>query len=135
SWKAKSNDSSSDMIARQTLHLSLKGEGSNVADAKTPETWSSKWPQLCAWFGVRSAPPPSDDSGGLREVRKYVNEHIDVWKCMEEKYGLKKGVADSDLTFQGFEYFLLTQSDFDRQYDMTKMYATGFEEERDVMGA
>lgn len=49
SWNAKSNDSSSDMIARQTLHLSLylprdmEGQGFNVADAKHPESWSTKW--------------------------------------------------------------------------------------------
>jgi hypothetical protein len=54
---------------------------------------------------------------------------------MEKQHGLRNGIADSDLTFQGFEYFLLTQFDFDRQYDMTKMYNTGFEEERSVMQA
>jgi hypothetical protein len=54
---------------------------------------------------------------------------------LEEKHGLKKGIADSDLTFQGFEYFLMTQFDFDRQYDMTKMYGTGFTEERTPMEA
>ncbi|KAK3092158.1 hypothetical protein LTR53_019737, partial [Teratosphaeriaceae sp. CCFEE 6253] len=66
SWEALSNDSSSDMIARQTLHLSLhlpeeqKGEGFNVADAKTPETWERKWPQLCAYFGLKGTGPPGE---------------------------------------------------------------------------
>lgn len=54
---------------------------------------------------------------------------------MEKKYGLKSGIADSDLTFKGFEYFLLTQFDFDRQYDMAKMYGTGFKEERSTSHA
>lgn len=49
---------------------------------------------------------------------------------MERKHGLKSGIADSDLIYKGFEYFLLTQFDFDRQYDMRKMYGTGFVEER-----
>jgi hypothetical protein len=108
SWIAKSNDSSSDMIARQSIHLSLylppeqKGEGFNVADSKTPSTWSEKWPQLCAYFGLKATPPPEKAEDTL-EVRKFINEHIDVWKKMEEKYGLKKGVADSDLTYKGFE--------------------------------
>ncbi|KAF2093840.1 hypothetical protein NA57DRAFT_80840 [Rhizodiscina lignyota] len=139
SWVNKSNDSSSDMIARQTIHLSLtlapahKGEGFNVADAKQPETWSSKWPQLCAYFGLEGTPPPKQ--GDPIEVRKYISDHVDTWYKLESKYGLKKGVADSDLTFKGFEYFLLTQFDFDRQYDMTKTYSTGFEEERSVMEA
>jgi hypothetical protein len=108
SWVAKSNDSSSDMIARQTLHLSLnlpgdqKGQGFNVADAKQPETWSSKWPQLCAYFGLEGTGPPKDGETGL-EVRKYINDHLDAWKKLESEQSLKKGVADSDLTFQGFE--------------------------------
>jgi hypothetical protein len=48
SWTTKSNDSSADMIARRTIHLSLndpkagKCEGYNVADAKEPQTWGSK---------------------------------------------------------------------------------------------
>lgn len=138
-WVAKSNDSSSDMIARQTLHLSLtlpmtqKGEGFNVADAKEPLTWETKWPELCSYFGLEGTGPPS--SGEPNEVRTYIKKNIGVWNEMEKKYGLKSGVADSDLTFKGFEYFLLTQFDFDRQYDMSKMYGTGFEEERSTIQA
>lgn len=139
SWVAKSNDSSSDMIARQTLHISLnltlsrKGEAFNVADARKPESWSTKWPQLCNYFGLKGVPPREDT--GL-EVRKYIQDHLDTWRAMEAKYNLREGIANSDLTFRGFEYFLLTQFDFDRQYDMTKMYTTtGFTEERSVMQA
>jgi hypothetical protein len=54
---------------------------------------------------------------------------------MERKYGLKNGIADSERTFKGFEYFLLYQFDFDRQDDMSKMYGTGFVEERSTMQA
>jgi len=127
------------MIARQTIHLSLtlekarSGEAFNVADAREPSSWEDKWPQLCAYFGLKGTGPP--DEGEVPEVRKYISEHLDTWKHMEEKYGLRRGIADSDLTFKGFEYFLLTQFDFDRQYDMSKMYATGFEEERSTMEA
>ena len=137
SWVAKSNDSSSDMIARQTLYLSLnlskeqKGQGYNVADAKKPESWTNKWPKLCQYFGLEGCGPVE----GTADVREYIKKHTDVWHKLEEKHGLKKGIADSDLTFKGFEYFLLTLFDFDRQYDMTKMYDTGFKEERDVMQA
>jgi nucleoside-diphosphate-sugar epimerase len=104
SWVAKSNDSSSDMIARQTIHLSLnlpkdmEGEGFNVADARQPETWKTKWPKLCDYFGLKGTGPKD----GL-EVRKYINDHIDTWKKLEKENGLKQGVADSDLTFKGFE--------------------------------
>ena len=37
------------------------------------------------------------------EIRKYINDHVDTWKKLEEQHDLKKGVADSDLTFPGFE--------------------------------
>lgn len=138
-YVAKSNDSSSDMIARQTLHLSLtlpssqKGEGFNVADEKQYRTWETKWPELCSYFGLKGTSPPSQ--GEPTEVRTYIKQNIETWHKMEEKYGLKKGIADSDLTFKGFEYFLLTQFDFDRQYDMTKTYSTGFTEERPTLQA
>lgn len=96
------------MIARQTLHLSLhlpkgrKGEGFNVADAKMPERWSSKWPQLCDYFGLKGTGPPQGDTQAM-EMRAYINDHLVEWRHLEEEHGLKKGVADSDLTFKGFE--------------------------------
>lgn len=94
------------MIARQTIHLSLnlpadkKGEGYNVADAKQYETWSSKWPKLCAYFGLKGTGPREIND---LEVRTYINDHVDTWKKLEEKHGLKKGIATSDKTFKGFE--------------------------------
>jgi hypothetical protein len=138
-YKAKSNDSSADMIARQTLHLSLtlssspKGGGYNVADGQTPRTWETKWPDICSYFGLIGTPPPTHREP--TEVRSYIKKNFATWKKMEEKYRLRTGIADSDRTFKGFEYFLLTQFDFDRQYDMSKMYGTGFEEERDTLQA
>lgn len=136
-WKAKSNDSSADMIARQTLHLSLtlpiteKGQGFNVADEKHYRTWETKWPDICAWFGLKGV-EPLEESKGRVEVRTWIKEHMDEWRALEKRKGLKSGRADSDLTYKGFEHFLLTQFDFDRQYDMTKIYNTGFLEERDT---
>jgi hypothetical protein len=131
SWKALSHDSSSDMIARQTLHLSLtgsteKGGGYNVADAKEPSTWSSKWPILCSLFGLEGIGP----SANPPEIRAFIKENIDTWHRLEKQHGLQTGHADSDRVFPGFEYFLMTQFDFNRQYDMRKMYGTGFKEER-----
>jgi len=134
-WNVKSNDASSDMIARQTIHLSLnlpekqKGEGFNVADAKHYETWSTRWPILCSYFGLKGT-PPSDEAS--LEVGSYIQNNIDTWKRMEKQYGLKSGIADSDISMKGIEYFLLTMFDFDRHYDMAKMYSTGFEEERSI---
>ncbi|KAL5424559.1 hypothetical protein PMIN06_002080 [Paraphaeosphaeria minitans] len=137
SWKALSNDSSSDMIARQTLHLSLNpgrvesGTGYNVADGMTPSSWSKKWPALCSYFGLRGTGP----SANPPEMRRFIKDNIAVWKELEREKGLQRGHADSEKTFPGFEYFLMTQFDFDRQYDMEKTYGTGFSEERDTLHA
>jgi hypothetical protein len=87
---------------------------------------------LCAYFGLEGTSPISNEGVG---VRPYIQAHLDTWRQMEKKHGLRSGIADSDLAFEGFDYFLLVQFDFDRQYDMTKMYATGFTEERSVMQA
>lgn len=136
SWKALSNDSSADMIARQTLHLSLSpatenGGGYNVADSKTPSSWSVKWPIVCSYFHLKGTGPASDPP----EIRKFIKENIDTWHKLEKEKGLQTGHADSERTFPGFEYFMMTQFDFDRQYDMSKMYGTGFSEERDTLQA
>jgi hypothetical protein len=136
SWDALSHDSSSDMIARQTIHLSLnentdKGGGYNVADEKAPSTWSAKWPILCKMFELQGTGPTVDPP----EMRKFIKDNIDVWHGMEKKHGLQTGHADSERVFAGFEYFLMTQFDFDRQYDMSKMYGTGFKEERGTQEA
>ncbi|KAL6706988.1 hypothetical protein ACN47E_004938 [Coniothyrium glycines] len=131
SWNALSNDSSSDMIARQTIHLSLspntqKGGGYNVADAQSPRTWSEKWPILCDYFGLTGTGPSQQPP----EIRTFIKENLETWKRMEQEKGLQQGHAHNDKVFPGFEYFLMTQFDFDRQYDMSKMYGTGFTEER-----
>jgi hypothetical protein len=136
SWKALSNDSSSDIIARQTIHLSLsekteKGGGYNVADEKEPSKWEIKWPILCSLFGLQGIGPAANPP----EMRKFIKDNIKTWHDMESKHGLQTEHADSPRVFPGFEYFLMTQFDFDRQYDMSKMYATGFSEERETKEA
>ena len=98
---------------------------------RIPSTLSGRAANHDGDFGLNGTGP----SEKAIEVRKYIQEHLDTWKSLEDQHGLKKGIANSDLTYKGFEYFLLTQFDFDRQYDMTKMYGTGFEEERSTMQA
>jgi hypothetical protein len=71
-------------------------------------------PQLCAYFGLQATPPTANAAGETNYVRRYIHDHLDTWKRMEKEYGLRSGIADSDLAFQGFEYFLLVQFDFDR---------------------
>ncbi len=136
SWKAKSNLAGSDMIARQTIYLSLRpetcgnGEAFNTASEMEWQTWERRWPLLCEYFGLKGAPPSADKSS---EVRTYINEHLREWKKTEERNGLRSGIADSDITLPGFEYFHLTQANFDRQYDMSKLEKAGFHEEHSIM--
>jgi hypothetical protein len=139
SWKALSIDSSSDMIARQTLHVTLtqpwsqrKGEAFNVADMRTPSSWSQKWPALCSYFGLKGVKLEEDNPV---EMRAFIKENFGKWEAMESKYGLQSGHADNPRITAGFEYFLMTMFDFDRQFDMSKMYGTGFSEERDALRA
>ena len=142
SWVTKSNDSSAEMIARQTIAVSLsakyrgtKGESFNVADERTPRTWAMRWPDLCSYFGLKGVKAEHDNP---IEVRAYIQEHIKEWEAMEAKYGLQTGYADHARIFPGFEYFLMSLFDQDREYDMGKMYGAkgaGFTEERDTTQA
>lgn len=133
-WKALWNQGSSDMLARQAIHLSLtlpmsrRGEAFNVADEKEPENWEMKWPVLCSYFGLKGTPPLSE--ADKAEVRGYIEKHMDAWKEMEDRYGLKRGIAKSLFCSKRFEFALLMLFDFDRQFDMRKMYRSGFREER-----
>lgn len=135
---ARCNDSPAEMIARQSIHLSLfantkKGGGYNVADARTCSMWSQKWPKLCAYFGLKGVGPPNDNKP--LEVNKYIDEHMDAWKELGKKRELKTGNAESLRRVPGFMYAMLSLFDFDREYDMTKIYSTGFTEERTTIEA
>ncbi|ROT37766.1 hypothetical protein SODALDRAFT_340142 [Sodiomyces alkalinus F11] len=142
SWEALSQDASADMIARQTLHLSVaaagdgrveKGAAFNVADERRASCWREKWPVLAGYFGLRGVKRDEDNPV---EVRGFIKENLAAWEEMEGKYGLEKGQADHPRIYPGFEHFLLTQFDIDRHYDMSKMYnGTGFSEERTTLQA
>lgn len=130
-WKALNSDSSSDMIARQTIHLTLspstpKGAAYNVSDAKTPQNWETKWPIVCSYFNLEATEPLSEPI----DMRKFINDNTDTWLAMEKKYGLQSGHIDGGRGMQISEHLLMTKFDFDRHLDMTKMYSTGFTEER-----
>ena len=58
----------------------------------------------------RNMVPPQDPKDALG-MREYINKHMDTWKKLEQEHNLKKGVADSDLTFPGFEVNVILPSD------------------------
>lgn len=135
SWKAKFNDAGSDMIAKQTIFLSLhpeacgKGGVFNVAASPDWETWETKWPQLCEYFGLKSGPP----GPGSKEVRQFINDNLVTWNRIENEKNLRTDVATSDITMPGFEILHLDLADFDRQYDLSKITKVGFGEKSTTM--
>ncbi|KAE8148347.1 hypothetical protein BDV25DRAFT_141870 [Aspergillus avenaceus] len=140
SWTIQSNDSSHDSIARFAIHASLHPEVSaeqsfNVADSATPTSWSVKWPILCQYFGLKGVAPTN---GPGPDLTTFLREHQDEWLAMEKEYGLQSGhLVGDDLSIPYVPYFLISQFDFDRQLDLTKMHKAwgDAKEERDVQGA
>lgn len=134
-WVAKSQDSSADMIARQTIHVALasgtkKGQAFNVADHRDPKCWQEKWPIICRFFGLNGVKIEQEDPV---DIRQYIKQNYGIWEGMERKYGLQSGHADNPKVLAGHESFLLSQFDTDRQFDMSRMYdEAGFKEERSV---
>lgn len=143
SWKILSNDSSQDVIAKfcitAALHPEMCGSGQayNVADSAAPSSWSVKWPVICEYFGLKGTPPPPGASGP--QPGAYLQEHLAQWKELEETHGLQTGRVGNDRSLAGFQYFIMTMFDFDRQLDLSKMQGDwgkgGKVEEADAKGA
>lgn len=58
---------------------------------------------------------------------------MDLWKKLEKEHGLRSGFADSDRAYPGFEIAIFDYFSFDREVDTTKMYGSGFTEERSIL--
>jgi len=135
-WIAKHNEAGADVTARQTIFLALhpetcgNGEAFNVASTLTWHTWEQKWADICAYFGLKGIPPNEHS----KRVRDFIGEHVKEWDELEKEHGLKPGVAVSDMRQPGFEIGQLEISDFDRNFDMSKLREAGCEEECDTMG-
>jgi hypothetical protein len=139
SWVNKSNDSSQDIVARFTIYASLHpetthGERYNAADNAVPGSWSKKWPVICEYFGLVGTPPPG---GSGSQPGKYMEDHFTQWKKLEQEKGLQSGRVDNERSFGGFQYYIMTTFDFNRDLEMSKMHqAWGSSlEETDVKGA
>ncbi|RDW77751.1 hypothetical protein BP6252_05804 [Coleophoma cylindrospora] len=139
SWVIKSNDSSQDIVAKFSIYCSLyletSGERYNAADNSVPSSWAEKWPVICEYFGLVGAPPPKGGSGP--QPGKYIEEHLEQWKELETQSGLQTGRVGNERSFGGFQYFIMTMFDFDRQLDMSKMHEAWGKgvEETDIKGA
>ncbi|KAK5128223.1 hypothetical protein LTR85_002890 [Meristemomyces frigidus] len=126
SWKNLSNDSSQDVIARFCIHAALhpescgQGQAFNVADNSIPSSWSQKWPVICDFFDLKGTAPPAGGSGP--QPGNYLADHLPQWKEMEKKHGLATGRVGNDRSLAGFQYFIMTMFDFDRQLDLSKQH-------------
>ncbi|KAF2749095.1 hypothetical protein M011DRAFT_493362 [Sporormia fimetaria CBS 119925] len=128
SWVNRYNESPQDMVARFSIYASLHpekaaGQAFNVGGEET--NWKGKWPIICSYFGLKGTGPEE----GAPQPGKYIEEHRAQWDELEKKEGLKKGSVDSDITHPGFQYYIMTMFDFDRQMSMEKMHQVGFTEE------
>ncbi|TDZ17350.1 Short chain dehydrogenase sirQ [Colletotrichum orbiculare MAFF 240422] len=139
SWNAVWSHSSSDMLARQAIHISLtqpwcsrKGEAFNAADSLTASTWSKRWPEICSYFGLQGVKLDQDDP---IEMRSFIKGNSSAWEAMETKYNLRQGFADRPFETPSWEHIMMSQFDFDRPYDVAKIYGTGFSEERTTLQA
>jgi hypothetical protein len=124
SWKILSNESNQDTVAKFAIYASLHPEVSagqrfNTADSAASSPWSVKWPVICEYFGLKGVPHPPGGSGP--QPGQYIEQHLRQWKELEEKEGLQAGRIGNATSF-GFQYFIMSMFDFDRQLDLTKMH-------------
>lgn len=100
------------------------GRAFNVCDDDEPTTWSELWPVICSYFGLKAGNPDKD----APQPGKYIGEHLAEWKKTVEEKGLRKGVAEVDASEgkSGYQYFLMTLFNFDRQCDLKASRDVGF---------
>jgi hypothetical protein len=129
-WKCKHSDTSQGILARMEIYAATHAECGNggvfnIADGKTI-TWDQVWPKLCEHFGLVGKAPGSEPV----PMEKFVENNIDTWKNLAQKYGLKQEVVEE----QNWSHvqFMLVDFNFDRQYDLTRSREVGFTEEIDT---
>ncbi|EFW19453.1 conserved hypothetical protein [Coccidioides posadasii str. Silveira] len=138
-WKALSNDSGADMIAKAAIHLSvlpdpaIKGQGFNLASSETPWSWDIKWPAICSWFGLVGTPPLDKwkDRTESMGPQEYVEAHKSEWNRMVEEYGLKGWTVISPTMDPSDKNWALTKLNADAPLSLQKLKSTGFSEEED----
>ncbi|KAJ5697819.1 hypothetical protein N7488_011503 [Penicillium malachiteum] len=108
------------------IYASLNPAGSsaqsfNAADFAQPSRWSTKWPIICDYFGLKGVAPTN---GSGPDPPTFLRENQAKWFEMEKQYSLQTGrVGGNQRSFDGFPAFIMSMFDFDRQLDMSKMHA------------
>ncbi|KAK7189133.1 uncharacterized protein CC84DRAFT_833446 [Paraphaeosphaeria sporulosa] len=128
SWVNKYNESPQDMVAHFSIYASLHPEKTasqsfNVGGQE--DNWKGKWPVICDYFGLKGTGPEEN----APQPGAYIAAHRKEWDELEQKENLKKGSVDSDITHPGFQYYIMTMFDFDRQMSMEASHKVGYTEE------
>ncbi|CAN9421211.1 unnamed protein product [Alternaria alternata] len=135
------SDTFQDVLAKMEIYAAThakecggNGQVFNVANGAAPVTWAQIWPKLAEHFGLEGQGPPAAprDTTAATTVpmEKFVRDHIEAWKLLAKKHGLKEAVVDEQNW--AFVHFMLVQFDFDRQYDLRRSREVGFIEEIDT---
>lgn len=112
------------------LNDAKNGEIYNVGDSPvtTGSNWAEKWASICDMFGLEGTAPGETSS---LSVAAYMTQHRDEWAGFEAKHGLASGIIQK--TSWEFMDVLTSLPVFDRQYDLTKITAAGFQGRSDVL--
>jgi hypothetical protein len=127
-WKGKHTDTSQDILARAHIWSSLQGEkvngkAFNVGDGVF--TWEQVWGGICGYFGLKGVGPGSTKLTGTA----WVEAHKGKWAEWVKSNGLREGALEG--TGWDFMAVMLEKIPIDRQYDLSAIYAAGFEEKID----
>lgn len=115
-------------MARFAIFSAIDSERSNGKSFNVTEdatSWSIRWPQLAAVFGLKGVPPTQD---APVEVEKWAKANAGAWDELAKEYDLKPGAIDDG----AWDFMVgMLAYDMDRVYDNTARRTFGFEEKVD----
>ncbi|KAK6443622.1 hypothetical protein LTR95_000449 [Oleoguttula sp. CCFEE 5521] len=132
SWEAPHTDSSSDLLGRMHVHCATNpqtcGNGSifNCVDGP-PFAWSSLWPRLAAYFGLKGMGPNASPKS--KAFESYLLEHRTRWPDFVRKHGLREGALEATGWKFADDVCSIT---FRRDMSSEARKSVGFTEVRDI---
>jgi phage anti-repressor protein len=126
-----STDSNQDIITQFCIYASLQSRGKvhtqtfNIGDYATPLSWEKRWPILASYFGLECVGPSDDSVTGP----EYVESHQEEFQALCKERGLKEDIMYTSIRNTGSRGSVMKLMDFDRNLDLSKARALGFEAE------
>lgn len=127
------SDTFQDLLAKMEIFAAVNtekcGNGGvfNIADQDEAVTWSTVWPGICRYFGLKGTSPKD----GSEPMQAFTEKHINTWEQFCKEQGLENNAIKSQNW--GHVHFMLVQFDFDRQYDLSSARRVGFTESIDTV--